>query len=115
MRLISLESIEESGRALLTADPQAAEKLRAEVDPQSTATLIYTSGTTGEPKGVQLSHENLSFNALAAFDQHRPCEYKEEQQEGSHTQRGERGAHGGGKGLASVAQPGDDSKQRQYD
>jgi len=66
-RLISLESIEESGRALLTADPEAAARLRAEIDPQSTATLIYTSGTTGEPKGVQLSHENLSFNALDSF------------------------------------------------
>lgn len=66
-RLISLESLEASGRAQLAADPQAAERLRAELDPHSTATLVYTSGTTGEPKGVQLTHENLSFNAIAAF------------------------------------------------
>ena len=25
------------------------------------ATLIYTSGTTGEPKGVMLTHANLTF------------------------------------------------------
>ena len=30
------------------------------VEPEDTSTLIYTSGTTGTPKGVQLSHRNLT-------------------------------------------------------
>ncbi len=35
-----------------------------EVLPDSTAVLLYTSGTTAEPKGVELTHENLHTNCL---------------------------------------------------
>ncbi len=31
------------------------------IDPSDTASLIYTSGTTGNPKGVELTHDNFSF------------------------------------------------------
>ncbi len=37
------------------------------IDPDDLLTLIYTSGTTGEPKGVMLTHKNLSKNIEASL------------------------------------------------
>lgn len=36
-----------------------------EVKPNDAATLLYTSGTVGEPKGVILTHANITSNVLA--------------------------------------------------
>jgi long-chain acyl-CoA synthetase len=38
------------------------------VEPEDVLTLIYTSGTTGDPKGVQLTHRNMTFT-MDAYDQ----------------------------------------------
>lgn len=67
VELLTLDAVRARGRAA-TADQEGdIAALRQQIDPLDLATIIYTSGTTGQPKGVMLSHENISFNALTAF------------------------------------------------
>lgn len=65
--LITLDELRAAGETLRKEDPERIETLRAEISPQDVATLIYTSGTTGQPKGVMLTHENISFNGMTSF------------------------------------------------
>lgn len=43
-------------------DTAHIEALKADIQENDIATIIYTSGTTGNPKGVMLSHYNISSN-----------------------------------------------------
>jgi long-chain acyl-CoA synthetase len=62
----SLSELRARGREALAADKDAVRRRAGEVRPDDLATLIYTSGTTGDPKGVMLTHWNLTHNVLKA-------------------------------------------------
>ena len=63
-RILSLDEFRALGRAVHESEPTRYESLRRRVKPETVATLIYTSGTTGDPKGVVLTHGNLTSNVL---------------------------------------------------
>jgi long-chain acyl-CoA synthetase len=48
------------GHTLRAAGDRRAEERAANVRPDDLFTIIYTSGTTGTPKGVQLTHANMT-------------------------------------------------------
>ncbi|MCB0720233.1 MAG: long-chain fatty acid--CoA ligase [Bacteroidetes bacterium] len=67
-KVLNLESLREAGRSAVGDQiDDHVQKLLGELTPDTLATIIYTSGTTGVPKGVALSHENISFDGLTSF------------------------------------------------
>ena len=70
-----LERTEGTGRLQLaledsavTGDGGDAPSPDAQFDPGELALMVYTAGTTGRPKGVMLSHRNLTSNIAAIMD-----------------------------------------------
>jgi len=62
--VLAFNELEAVGRALPTEGWEAA-ALMARAD--DLATIIYTSGTTGNPKGVMLSHGNITSNVISGL------------------------------------------------
>ncbi len=66
-RVASYAQLMAEGAELRTQEPARVERYKRELVATDMCTVLYTSGTTGVPKGVMLSHQNLSSNAVASL------------------------------------------------
>ena len=66
-KIMALTSLLELGEEYRQKHPHEFEKHAMNIAKDDILTLIYTSGTTGEPKGVMLTHGNLTSNISAGL------------------------------------------------
>ena len=65
IELFSLDEVRAKGKKLWSESK--AKELRSRIAPQDLATIVYIAGDTGQPKGVMLSHENITADILTTF------------------------------------------------
>ena len=75
--LLSMDALQEAGKAYAAAHPAFFTDAVAQVKPDDTAAMFFTSGTTGNPKGVVHSHDTLLNRARAGATFDRLTEHEE--------------------------------------
>ena len=65
---LTLEDLKARGRDRQQNEPDLVERSTQSVSADDLATLAYTSGTTGTPKGVMLTHGNITTNAIVVSE-----------------------------------------------
>ncbi|MGZ3766824.1 MAG: AMP-dependent synthetase/ligase [Mucilaginibacter sp.] len=67
--VLSFRELIEEGKVVVEQYRSAIVGAREAILPSDLSCLIYTSGTTGIPKGVMLTHHNLTENVRASLEQ----------------------------------------------